>query len=454
MSYTRSPASLFAVAVVSGFLLILLIGPAFLDQAAHEHSGATPVTAINCTVTCHQDTITERPVDCNYWHTREPQENLHCLWTARGIANVSFISDRGNYIMAPLTRAEYGEELVTNRFRYGSWDLEFLPDDSLLVTENPPLAGAPGTVVRYDDGERTVLKEIPVVGNEAVSGLMGLAVDPAFSRNSHIYLIYTHAYGGAEQETLGRVVRYTLDGGRLVNKTILLDDIPGGVYSSGSRLEFGPDGLLYITTGIRENRTAALDPHRLLGKVLRLDRDGTIPVGNPYGTPVYATGFKNPQGLAWHPGTGDLYLSMPGENRYDEINRVEPGRNYGYGRKRCDESSPFGRPHHPTMFDENLTPPVWCAKEWTLAPSGMTFVDDSDSPWDGNLFVASLRGKHLHRFILANGTVTHNEIFWYNKHMRGPGDRYFSRVRDVEYRDGALWVLMAAGSIVRFRPPG
>lgn len=214
------------------------------------------------------------------------------------------------------------------------WEMRFLPDGRLLVTERD------GRLLEVDVASGNVV----VVGTIGVaatgeSGLMGLAVDPDFPGSPYIYVSYTYSGGGDLQN---RVSRFELNGvgsaGGLAlgAETVLLDGIPAGSIHDGSRVAFGPDGYLWVTTGDTGDGKLAQDPESLAGKVLRMTKGGQVAPGNPFpGKPfpaslVYTLGHRNPQGLAFHPVTGAAYLTEHGPSDNDEVNRLVPGGNYGW----------------------------------------------------------------------------------------------------------------------------
>lgn len=446
----RRAALLFAGAMA---LTGVLIGGAslFPDLVPDTFSGQAEVLRCYTGEGCNTTTITERPMDCNEWYVGMGQDALRCRWVSDDIHEVTLVSDIGNYITAPISDTE----IDTERHSYGlqtPWDLEFLPDGSMLVTEDTRTPD--GWITHIEDGERDRLQEIETVNENAV-GLMGLAIHPDYPDEPFIYVYYTNEWTpgpegeGPDEEhyflnaTLERY-RFTEDG--LTDRTVLLEDITQNKHMAGGSLEFGPDGMLYLTTG-RDTIAGpiSLQPDRLPGKVLRLRPDGSVPEDNPFNNSVYALGFKNPQGLAWHPETGELYAAMHGKNRYDEINRVTEGGNYGWPMFRCDER---GGETYQLSYTVNNTAPVWCTEQWTLAPSQASFVTDPDHPWYGDLFVASLRGKHVHRFIIEDGIVQRNEVFY-----RTP---QFERMRDVEFWNGTLYALTdmssSEGTIIELGP--
>jgi large subunit ribosomal protein L3 len=166
---------------------------------------------------------------------------------------------------------------------------------------------------------------------------MGLALDPDFPRKPYLYAMYTHDEEGSG-EPRHRVVRLREEDGSVREDRILLDDLPAAGTHHGGRVKVSPDGKLYVTLGVGdtvgvgdESDRLAMEPGRLIGKILRLEQDGTVPEDNPFpGSPVYSLGHRNPQGLAFQPDSGRLYATEHGHTAYDEVNLVEPGANYGY----------------------------------------------------------------------------------------------------------------------------
>ncbi len=369
------------------------------------------------------------------------------------LKDVTLISDPYNFVSSPFTDQELTVEFITALQR--PWDLEFLPDGSMLLTEKD------GEVVQVKNGEvKKIIHDLDVLQLPGTGGLLGLAVDPDFSENNFIYLDYTYEYFDDfdpehpnDRRLVNRISRLTFRNGRLEDEVVLLDRIPASLQHAGSRLEFGPDGKLYATTGDADQDAMSQLVSFLGGKVLRINPDGSVPKDNPVpGSYVYSLGHRNPQGIAWHPKTGHLYASEHGPKRYDEINRIFPGKNYGWGSYRCDDRSRWGRrkPSGEYVY------PVICPKYWNISPSGMEFVSDPESPWYGSLFVASLRGKHLHRYVFNGDKVEIDEIFYVVDNdflsAKQNGRGMSQRIRDVEYHNGSLYIIGDNSGLLKITP--
>lgn len=304
------------------------------------------------------------------------------------------------------------------------WSLDFLPDNSLIFTERN------GNIKLLKDDKIELVGKIDVAKISTniagspenfrfvTSGLLGLAVDPDFKENNFIYVYYTSSKDGLKN----KIERLRLVDGKISERKILLDNIPANYSNVGGRIKFGPDKKLYITTGDAINKTSAQDLNSLAGKILRINPDGSIPSDNPFpNSPVYAYGFRNPQGLAWNPVTKELFATEHGTKGNDEINIIRPGKNYGWPEKEC-ESEIFENPLICYFPDGNQS----------IAPSGLTFYSGERLPYKNNLFFASLVGKHLHRIEFEGDfrTVKLEEKFLTE----------FGRIRDVVEKDGFLYV--------------
>jgi len=258
------------------------------------------------------------------------------------------------------------------------WSLAFAPDGRLFVTERPGrvrivdlTAGRTATALTLDDSLR-----------DGEAGTLGLALDPSFSSNRLVYVYYTARMSGGN---VNRVVRYREVGGQLGERIVLLDNVPAAGIHDGGRIRFGSDGLLYITAGDAASSSLAQDVASLAGKILRINRDGTTPRDNPFSSPVYSYGHRNPQGIDWHPATGDLWESEHGNTGNDEINVIERGVNYGWPRIEGSQTMP------------GMQTPIAFYNP-AIAPSGASFYRGQRFPaFANNFFVAALRGMHIRR---------------------------------------------------------
>jgi glucose/arabinose dehydrogenase len=247
------------------------------------------------------------------------------------------------------------------------WGVAFLPDGNALVTERESarlLRVAP-------DGAVTPVGTVAGVAAEGEGGLMGVAVSPRFATDRTIVVAYTSA-------TDNRVVRLrvaddgTVDGAA---QQVLVSGIVQARIHNGGAVAFGPDGLLYVGTGDAGRREPAQDPADLGGKILRVTPDGAPAPGNPSETPVFSLGHRNVQGLAFAPD-GTLYAAEFGQNRFDEVNRITSGANYGW-----PEVEGVG--DRPGFVDPLVT---WSTDE--ASPSGLAYAG-------GALYAAGLRGERL-----------------------------------------------------------
>ena len=287
------------------------------------------------------------------------------------------------------------------------WALAFLPDGRTLVTERDS-----GRILSVDSsGNTEEVDRLPAEGR-GEGGLLGLAPSPDYRNDGYLY-----AYYSTGQEN--RVVRFRPG----EEPEPLLTGIPVNSYHDGGRISFGPDGMLYVATGDAGVPNSAQGLDSLSGKILRLTPEGEIPEDNPFSDNLtYSYGHRNVQGLAWNED-GQLYASEFGQNAYDEVNHIEAGGNYGWPEIE-------GEGGEPEYID-----PVAVFSTAEASPSGAEIPKDGAIPqWNGDFFMAALRGERLWRLELGpDGAVTGREELL-------SGD--YGRLRHVEQApDGSLWVL-------------
>lgn len=386
------------------------------------------------------------------------EERQKCINFANRLPTVSLISDSYNFVSAAYPPAQVSAEILNDNLKL-PWDIEILPDGSMLVTEKE------GKIKHISaDGTANVVLTLEVITTHE-AGLMGLTLDPDFAENGYVYAAYTYKLDDTDpdfaqpkmwthQRVLNKVTRWTFKDGKFDDATLILDGLPGSVEHCGLRIDFGPDGKLYVSTGDATRWLQSEELDFLGGKILRVNADGSIPADNPDPTSyVYSRGHRNPQGMAWDPTTGHMYASEHGPERFDEINRIEAGGNYGWGNYKCDTKMAKHAEPEDRLF------PVVCFRQWNISPSGMTFVADPDSSWYGSLFVAGLRGKHLHRYEFSKpggDEVELDEIFYVSRDLdssEGIATEVLSRrFRDVEYFDGALYIIGDVHGLAKLTP--
>jgi glucose/arabinose dehydrogenase len=280
------------------------------------------------------------------------------------------------------------------------WGLAFLPGGDALVSERNS-----GRILQVSGGAAREVYRVPGVAAAGEGGLLGIAVSPSFAQDRYVYAYFT-ASGD------NRIVRFAL--GESAAPQVVFSGIVKAGTHNGGRIAFGPDGMLYVGTGDAQQRPLSQNPSSPNGKILRLTPDGKPAPGNPTeGSPVYSLGHRNVQGLAWD-AQGRLYATEFGQNRFDEVNRIEPGRNYGWPEVEGDGDG-GGRFTAPLL--------VWETSE--SSPSGAAIIG-------GTLYVAALRGARLWVVPLTGDGRTGQPA----AQLQNLG-----RLRTVEVApDGSLWV--------------
>ena len=333
------------------------------------------------------------------------------------------------------------------------WAIAFLPDGGMLITERD------GRLRRVHDGvlDPQPISGLPQVRTDGNGGLMDVALHPAFADNRLVYLTYTKPAGDGRGSPA--LARGRLDAGALLDlEDLLVTEAYEGNSGLNGRVAFGPDGKVYMSTGGRVANVAQ-EPDSLRGKVLRLNDDGSVPPDNPfadqsgYRPEIYTMGHRNTLALMVHPETGELWNHENGPNGGDEINIILPGRNYGWPLMSFGRLYPGARvSEHPTRegFESPLV--VWLP---AIAAAGMAvYTGDQFPPWQGNVFVGSLRQGGI------PGTG-HLQRIVFNENMEelrreSMLTQLRQRIREVRQGpDGFLYVLTDAeddGALLRLEP--
>jgi len=331
------------------------------------------------------------------------------------------------------------------------WGLQFLPDGRLLVTERPGRM----RIVSKDGRLSPPIAGVPKVAAVGQGGLLDVLLAPDFEKSGTIYFSYGEPRGEGKNGTSVARAKLVLDNksGHLEDLKVIFRQQPAfkSPYHFGSRLVWAKDGTLFITTGERNfGRQEAQNPANDLGKVIRINPDGSIPDDNPklpgWAPEVWSIGHRNMQGAALRPGTGQLYTVEHGARGGDELNRPEKGKNYGwpiitYGIDYSGE--PIGEG---ITAKKGMEQPVYY---WvpSIATSGLAFYTGDLFPdWQGDAFVGGLAGQHIERLIFDGDKIAGAELL-----LADQG----KRIRDVRSGpDGALWVLTDDddGEVLRITP--
>jgi glucose/arabinose dehydrogenase len=327
------------------------------------------------------------------------------------------------------------------------WGITALPDGRLLVTEKD------GTmrIVSATGGAGSPLNGVPKVNSEGQGGLLGICLDPSFEQNRMVYWAFSESLPSGNVTSVAKG-KLSANEKALEGVKVIYRATPGykGTLHYGGRVIFSKDGHLFVSTGERsdlETRPQAQDLNSGLGKVIRITTDGKPVAGNPFEgksgarPELYSYGHRNVQGIAFHPVTGDLWETEFGPRGGDELNRVEPGKNYGwpvitygleYSGKTIGDS---------IQQKDGMEQPVYY---WdpVISPSGITFYTSDVIPeWKNNLFITCLSGMHICRVVIENNKVVGEERLLANEEQR---------FRDItQGEDGALYAITDQGRLYK-----
>jgi aldose sugar dehydrogenase len=353
---------------------------------------------------------------------------------------------------APAKPSKFKVETFTEGLE-NPWGMQFLPDGRLLVTERPGRM----RIVSKEGDLSGPIAGVPKVAARNQGGLLDVLLAPDFESSGNIYFSYAEPREGSTNGTSVARAKLVLDGdgGRLEDVKVIFRQQPAADsgHHFGSRLVWAPDGTLFITTGERNMlRKEAQNPANDIGKVIRINADGTIPDDNPklegWAPEVWSIGHRNIQGAAMRPGTSQLYTVEHGARGGDELNHPEPGKNYGW------PVITYGIDYSGAKIGEGITEKEGMEQAvyyWvpSIATSGLAFYEGDLFPdWKGNAFVGGLGGGQLARLVFDGDS---DKVVAEETLLEDEGDR----IRDVRSGpDGALWVLTDDddGEILRLTP--
>ena len=327
------------------------------------------------------------------------------------------------------------------------WSLVFVDDETAFLTERPGRL----RVVLHGQLHADAIRDTPKVLSAGQGGLMDVALDPDYAENGWVYLCYSHSLdgnSGRDARAMTRVVRGRIRDHAWVDQEVVFE-APAQFYSNtrhhyGSRLAFDHEGHLLFSIGERGAKEQAQDPHRPNGKIHRVWPDGSISEDNPFAdgqegmASVFCYGNRNPQGLAVHPTTGEIWETEHGPMGGDEVNIICAGKNYGW------PVASYGIDYNGTIITENLEvegteQPVlyWVP---SIAVCGTRFCMGEEFPrWQYNLLVGGLGHEEVRRLVIADSRVIHQELLLKNA----------GRVRDVACdKSGAVYVVLNNPDIV------
>ena len=346
-------------------------------------------------------------------------------------------------VMGYKTQTPYKVDVINHNLGK-PWGIVQLPDVNFLITEKSGYIN----LISKDGKSVTKITGLPKVDSRGQGGLLDIVIDPDFDKNQTIYWSFSEPY---EKGNLTSVGKGVLNGNKILNSKVIFRATPSydGRLHYGSRLAFDKTGNLFVSTGERsdlETRPLAQDLKAYLGKIIKIDKEGKPAAGNPFiginkaQPEIFSYGHRNPQGIAIHPETGELWETEMGPRGGDEINHIQAGKNYGwptitYGIEYSGEKINNG-----VTKKDGLEQPVYY---WdpVISPSGITFYTGNIEEWKNNLFIACLSGEKINRIILENNKVVGEERL-----LEDQGERF----RDVyDGKDGNLYAITDSGKLYR-----
>lgn len=375
------------------------------------------------------DTVAKPPVE-----TRAPNTDYKPAFA--GQTRIGAVTTKTNY---------EGKAISTGLTR--PWGITTLPDGRLLITEKGGTMRIATTTGQLSEA----ITGIPPVSSGGQGGLLGITTDPDFASNRTLYWVFSES---TPEGNVTAVAKGTLapDEKSIQNATVFYRALPAypNNLHFGGRVLVDRSGNLIITSGERSDLATRPQAQQLnsgFGKIIRITKEGQPAAGNPFlnqsgaRPEIYSYGHRNPQGIAFHPETGDLWESEMGPRGGDEINIIQPGKNYGW------PTIGYGIEYNGQKVGAGITQQAGMEQPiyyWdpVLSPSGMTFYSGDAVPeWRNNIFQTGLNSKHIARLVIQNNRVTGEERFLANENQR---------FRDItQGKDGALYAITDEGRLYR-----
>jgi glucose/arabinose dehydrogenase len=340
-----------------------------------------------------------------------------------------------------------GKEVILTSALSNPWGITSLPDGRLLITQK----GGTMRIVTTAGVMTDPITGIPAVNSSGQGGLLGLCLDPAFTTNRMVYWVFAQAVSGGNITAVAKG-KLSADETTIEDADVIWESTTPNSSNLhyGGRILFDETGNLIVSTGERsvlETRPFAQSVTSSLGKTVRITKDGAAAPGNPTFSEagalaeLYTIGHRNPQGLALHPVTGDIWQSEHGPQGGDEINRLQGGANFGwpvitYGEEYSGATIGAGIQQQDGMEQPRY---YW---DPVVSPSGMTFYKGDRVPeWENNLFIGSLSGEHIVRLVIHENKIVGEERLLSNLNQR---------FRDItQGTDGALYAITDGGKLYR-----
>jgi glucose/arabinose dehydrogenase len=344
------------------------------------------------------------------------------------------------------TQTPFEGKVITESLK-SPWGITTLPDGRFLITQK----GGTMRIASTDGKVSEPITGIPPVNAGGQGGLLGLTIDPSFATNKMVYWVFSEKTDNGNLTAVAKG-KLSADERSIENATVIYQATPAhrSTLHYGGRILFDKQGYLVVSTGERsdiETRPLAQDLKGGLGKIVRITVDGKPAPGNPFAgnsnarPELYSYGHRNVQGLAWHPVTGDLWETEFGPRGGDELNRVQPGKNYGWPTITYGIEYSGGKVGDGITQKAGMEQPVYY---WdpVISPSGMVFYNSSNIPeWKNNLFISGLNLPHIIRLVIENNKVTGEERILASERQR---------FRDVTIgKDGDLYAVTDSGRLYR-----